>query len=689
MPRPTNNAALHPSRNSTRHPHPKKKESDTPMPEGQTTTKFRTSISARALSIALMLALGLSTPFGQAFADESDYDQNRFIEGTSEPIEYTGPDISDVKSTEDEEDLSDPEPEPKIPSEESLDNQGLELETEDAGYSLTDYGIEYPTEGYVVVDHQDLTDGSESSSELSALSSVTPSATTNSWKAKKGQTIAVTNLGGATRFETNAEIVKASYSTADTVILASAENFPDALSGATLSGILDAPIVLVGKSSLAPSAAATIKAIGAKNVIVLGSTKAISDNTYNAAKKLVSNPSACVRLGGSDRYATNAAIYTYMTETLGYSFSNEILLATGSNFADALSASGYAAYAKVPIILTGNSGIDKSLQSKLKNFSGRTSILGSTYAVSDSQANWFSKATKNRLGGATRFETSKIIADYAVKQGLSAKGIIIATGQNFPDALSGAQLGNTKIAPILLVNSAIYGLQSSEAAYSYLSNHDADITDIFYLGSNYAVSDSKRTGIKALLAAVPTFTITWNGFDIINPNTGIITTNAAITQSYSQGANIKAPKFSFNFNSPVTGPVSKATYDVPQRQDGSYAFAGWNRSYSTATGNMTITATWKKVIMFDYDGITPSKAWPTGAEVAAYRNSTSTVSWNKNTWSLAYKGEKQNYGGYTAASLAQMKNNASWHSNVWRQMKASSTAVGGYLIEYYILDSQG
>lgn len=578
----------------------------------------------------------------------------------------------------------------------------------------------------------------------------------SSWLAHEGQMITTKNLYGAGRQQTNAEIVAESYPAgASTVILASATSFPDALSGSTLSSILDAPIVLVDKASLSDVSATTIRSLKAEKLIVLGSSAAISDATVVKAKTCVSKPGATVRLGGADRYKTNAAIYAYMTKTLGYAFSDEIILATGTNFADALSISSYAAWAEKPVILCGISGIEGTLRTTLKSFKGSVLVCGSEAAVSKANASWFKNngASINRKGGALRENTSVLLAEYAVSKGMKSTGLIIATSANYPDALSGAQLGHVAVLPIILVNN-VQGLSSSEPIYSYLDTYDDKITKIYYLGGTNVLNQAKRTGIKDFLdawkitfsyngktetkrcisgqvPAVPhasnysdaatnytftgwdktvvaatkdttytarytkvdrTYTVTWKGFDLVNPRTGIITYGASIKQTYKYGQAIKAPTFAVTFISPQDGePWYKPTYNLPQRQGGSYCFKGWDKVFKNCTGNMVINAKWVQVIMLDYDGKTPSKPWPTGAEVAAVLNTNSMVSFNTNYWDVhngSGSGEKENIGGYTALSIAQNDYGAAdWNSNVWRDIKPDPSARGGYRICYWFIDS--
>src|SRR5207237_4977657 len=53
----------------------------------------------------------------------------------------------------------------------------------------------------------------------------------------------VTRYAGQDRYDTAAKIATGNFTTADTVVLATGENFPDALAGTYLAGVNSAPIL--------------------------------------------------------------------------------------------------------------------------------------------------------------------------------------------------------------------------------------------------------------------------------------------------------------------------------------------------------------------------------------------------------------------------------------------------------------
>jgi len=58
--------------------------------------------------------------------------------------------------------------------------------------------------------------------------------------------------------------------------------------------------------------------------------------------------------------------------------------------------------------------------------------------------------TTSTLAGATRYETSAAVAKAKFPNGVSSGNVVLATGENFPDALAGNYLAGQLGSPILL-----------------------------------------------------------------------------------------------------------------------------------------------------------------------------------------------------------------------------------------------
>src|SRR5690606_2671706 len=83
-------------------------------------------------------------------------------------------------------------------------------------------------------------------------------------------------LAGDDRYRTAVAISQEGWKSADTVVLATGADFPDALAGGPLAYQQNAPILLTRPASLFEATEKEIVRLKAKKVIILGSTTAVS-----------------------------------------------------------------------------------------------------------------------------------------------------------------------------------------------------------------------------------------------------------------------------------------------------------------------------------------------------------------------------------------------------------------------------
>ena len=268
-----------------------------------------------------------------------------------------------------------------------------------------------------------------------------------------------TRVYGSNRFDTSTKIADSIKSLNgnkrfSSIIVATGTNYPDALSGSYLAKVKNAPIILTNKTN----ETTTVNYIknnlsSGGTVYILGGQGAVSADFSN---KLYYAGINRVRLGGTDRIDTNLKVLN----TAG-NFGDELIVVTGWNYPDALSASAIGK----PILLVGKS-LTKSQKDFLKSKKfKKITVIGGTSAVSQSVANELGTyGTVNRVAGKNRYDTS---AQIARKYFSKATDVVLATGKNYPDALSGGPLAIKKKAPLILTSNV-----SSEYTYarSYISS---------------------------------------------------------------------------------------------------------------------------------------------------------------------------------------------------------------------------
>jgi len=258
----------------------------------------------------------------------------------------------------------------------------------------------------------------------------------------------VRRLSGADRYQTAVAVSRDSYPSggAKVVVVASGQNFPDALSAAPAAVKLGGPLLLTQPTALPSAVSAEIARLRPAKIVLVGGPGAVSPAVAAALARLAPT----TRVYGADRYATSLAVDKY---AFGSSNVPAAFIATGASFPDALSASGYAGGAGMPVVLVNgtSTGIPAALRSWLT--AAKTTALdiaGGTSAVSASVAASLGAVTGHaptRFGGADRYATSALInAQFG-----SASSAYLAGGTDFPDALAGAAAAGRVAAPLYLV----------------------------------------------------------------------------------------------------------------------------------------------------------------------------------------------------------------------------------------------
>jgi len=301
-------------------------------------------------------------------------------------------------------------------------------------------------------------------------------------------------VAGATRYDTAIEASKKAFpSGAPAVVIATGANWPDALGGSALAGVVDGPLLLTPPTALPDSVAAEVSRLGATRAYVLGGTGAVSSAVENSLRSKLGGGNV-TRIAGADRYNTALKVADEVIRLKGAEYDGHAFLATGANFPDALGASPIAAGKGRPVLLCPFGG-DPSLPSA----TSRVVILGGTGAVAPSTENdlvdALGREDVSRIGGADRYETAALAARFGVEEGMEWDCVGIATGAAFPDALSGgAMLGRLGSVMLLTPGTAL-----CSSAEECLANSKAEISCVYFIGGTGAVSAAVRTRVEQVI----------------------------------------------------------------------------------------------------------------------------------------------------------------------------------------------
>lgn len=302
-------------------------------------------------------------------------------------------------------------------------------------------------------------------------------------------------VSGETRFDTMASLCeKGGWNAGGTVILAYAANYPDALAAAALAGDKDSPILLTDGNHLTDQTKHQIERLSPTEIIIVGGPAAINDSVLGNAQSAA--PTANVRrIWGQTRYETSLNIMNDLSNR-----SDTVVIATGANFADALSISPYSYAAASPIVLCDPAnGLSNEALAAIDNGGySKAVIVGGINAVPEAVIPMLEKcgiSNITRLSGETRYETSQKIAEFELSQGLGfgVDGIALATGGNFPDALAAGPVAGRRLSPLLLVD------QGAVSASQWLSSRSDSISGALIVGGENAISGQDARSLASAM----------------------------------------------------------------------------------------------------------------------------------------------------------------------------------------------
>jgi putative cell wall-binding protein len=272
------------------------------------------------------------------------------------------------------------------------------------------------------------------------------------------KTIDVARIEGPDRFDVGANIAREIYPDSSVpvegvpvVYIANGYNFPDALTASPAAALQQGVVLLVQPERIPPAVAAELMRLRPQRIVVAGGPASVSPAVLRQLQTYVSAPEDVVRAGGLDRYDASRSIVRDAWGSVG---ADMAIIATGGNFPDALSAGPAAASEGGPVILVDGSAsaIDSATRQLILDLGiDRVYIAGGTGSVSpgveSSLQALLGVGNVTRVAGADRFEVGVLLSqeffstvDYA----------FVATGFNFPDALTGGPLAASYGAPLYL-----------------------------------------------------------------------------------------------------------------------------------------------------------------------------------------------------------------------------------------------
>ena len=297
------------------------------------------------------------------------------------------------------------------------------------------------------------------------------------------------------------------------VILARDDDFADALVSGPLADVRNAPILVNPTASLDSRVAAEIgilqgqcysrnssrrQTAGPFKVTIVGGISAISTNVvtqlHNDGFKNTE------RLQGIDRYATALSVAHETVDMLHYwgIHNMNVILATGTNFPDALAAGPAATSHKGIVLLTRGTVMDPDTTAYLKTIATEVwwTSAPTVYAAGGPAAAALPDAIP--FVGRDRYETASMLADYFFQflpSGNRIHNVGVASGENYADAvIAGGFMANSD-GPLLLT----HGGWLDGVTAAYLSSQRDWVNNAFVFGGPAAVAPVVATQVTDVL----------------------------------------------------------------------------------------------------------------------------------------------------------------------------------------------
>jgi len=182
-----------------------------------------------------------------------------------------------------------------------------------------------------------------------------------------------------------------------------------------------------------------------------------------------------VRYAGADRYGTALAVAAALGNP------GTVLLATGTNFPDALAAGPAAAHLHGVVLLTNGSALPATVKAYLAAHPGAVYAVGGPAVTADPAA--------TKLIGTDRYATAVAVAATVFAGGPANIGI--ASGVQFPDALSGGVYEAHFGGALVLSDPAAV----PAATNTYLSSVKTTLSSTTIFGGPAALSMSVQSAI--------------------------------------------------------------------------------------------------------------------------------------------------------------------------------------------------
>ncbi|MFK5634135.1 MULTISPECIES: cell wall-binding repeat-containing protein [unclassified Ornithinimicrobium] len=250
---------------------------------------------------------------------------------------------------------------------------------------------------------------------------------------------------GSDRYATAAAISRRFVTTGTPVVyVTSGLSYADALSAGPAAGRASGPTLFVRQDNIPSTTSLELKRLQPGRIVVVGGTSVVGTAVADALRSYTAG--SVTRLAGIDRFGTSVAV----SQATFPSGAATVYVATGRNWPDALSAGAGAVIQAGPVLLTDTNAVPSAVLAEINRLNpDRIMLVGGTIAVSETAAAQLRTiATTERVAGTDRYATALALSTRVF--GPDRPGVVVASGETFPDALAAVPATVDTRGPILL-----------------------------------------------------------------------------------------------------------------------------------------------------------------------------------------------------------------------------------------------
>lgn len=303
----------------------------------------------------------------------------------------------------------------------------------------------------------------------------------------------VVRVAGPDRTATSAAVSRTAFpARTDHAIVVTADDYPDALAAAALAGSVGGPVLLTSGTQLPDAVHHELAWLRPERVTIVGGKQAVSTAVVDELAEL--GVDHVRRVQGDHRFETAAQVAQQL------SGSDRAYVVGDEGWPDAVAVSALAAHQDAPVLLTARDALPAATTAALREVGvDEVVVIGGHAAVAPEVEAELAEhdLEVSRIAGATRYATSRAVAELSTAAGLDAAAPWLVTGRDWPDALVAGAAAARDGRPLVLVEGA--DIDGSPTTQAWLAD-EPRATEATVVGGSAAIGEATVDDLTALAA---------------------------------------------------------------------------------------------------------------------------------------------------------------------------------------------